>query len=304
MRIVLFLFITLAAAVNSSAWAACEKNCGDKCTRKSFFGQYRDPACYTACEIEKQTCERTGIDVKFPDIPGEIEKVSRSACGLPHQVTLQYNSSVCGFAPSSASDITKIDAAKQLLIKYGLVKNEEFGEVQIFFCDKVHGGGIVPDRDLVYINSMYRQADVKSLAVLLAHEMTHVRQYRREGTDNFKCNYTRQVGDCLVSNITRGIGNLLRDGFCQTGGQNAYEKEAYDYQALADKELALQPVPVAEKARSLFCQAGKNYHCRFEAYAINLPCQCPKNLTWGDRPYGPGNLSGRTVEDPEGQLGE
>ena len=41
---VLFLFV-----VSTNSLWACERSCGDKCTR--FYG--RDPACYSVCELEK-----------------------------------------------------------------------------------------------------------------------------------------------------------------------------------------------------------------------------------------------------------
>jgi hypothetical protein len=52
---------------------------------------------------------------------------------------------------------------------------------------------MAPDRDFTYMSdALFNQAPHLQTAIALAHEMQHVRQYRRLGTDNFKCQYSRQ----------------------------------------------------------------------------------------------------------------
>jgi hypothetical protein len=309
-----FFLILLSWA---SAWSqnACTVNCGDKCTRNVLGVQYRDPLCYNACLGEQAACGITGGQT-LPDLVEIPRNLIRTACGLPHGVTLHYISSVCTFAPLSPADTAKIDAAKNELIAYGIVRQEEFQDVVISFCDNIHASGVVPDRDRVYLHTSGKSVSTKYLATLLGHEMMHVRQYRTDGTDNFKCTYTRQVGDCLISNATRGISNLLRDNFCQTRDQNAYERQAYDFQDQVQKILS-GPDPrgvyatqsmdstagskprKTEAGSQMFCQLPrKRGHCQVVALAEGESCECQRILPPGTTGLTRGG--GRATRTPTG----
>jgi hypothetical protein len=51
---------------------------------------------------------------------------------------------------------------------------------------------MAPDRDFICMSdALFNQAAHLQSAITLAQEMQHVRQYRRLGTDNFKCQYRR-----------------------------------------------------------------------------------------------------------------
>lgn len=316
------LLIAIAAWGPALAQNACTVNCGDKCTRKDpIFGtQYRDPLCYNACLGEKALCPITG-GATLPD-PGSIaENLLLNACGLPHAVTLHYISSVCSFAALDPVERQKIELAKQELIAAGLVRAEEFNDVSISFCNQIHGNGVVPDRDRVFLHSSTKTASPRYLAGLLAHEMEHVRQYRHTGTDKFKCDYTGQVGSCFVNNAARGVANLQRDGYCQTASQNLFERAAYAAGDAAHARLATAPpLPTAVKSDTdrphaagqksmdstggpgiaMFCRVsiGKNY-CKAIAASEGESCQCNRKLPPGT----PGltRAGGRTMlEVPEG----
>jgi hypothetical protein len=205
--------------------------------------------------------------------------------------------------------------AKRELITYGIVQAEEFNDVSIHFCNNIHGAGVVPDRDRMFLHTNFRDTSTKHLAALLAHEMQHVRQYRLEGTDHFKCEYSRQVGDCLISNFERGFPNLMRDGYCQTRQQNKYERQAYEIQDAAGLRLT-QPSPQATRGDSdgtkprastsgpgveMYCQLrgkAKDY-CKTIAVNEGDRCICSRTLPPGSA--GLTRYDGKTtLEEPDG----
>ena len=316
------LLIAIAAWGPALAQNACTVNCGDKCTRKDpLFGtQYRDPLCYNACLGEKALCPYTG-GATLPDPGKVVENLLLNACGLPHAVTLHYISSVCSFAALDPLESQKIELAKQELIAAGLVRAEEFNDVSVSFCSEIHGNGVVPDRDRVFLHSSTKTASPRYLAGLLAHEMEHVRQYRRTGTDKFKCDYTGQVGSCLVNNAARGVANLQRDGYCQTASQNSFERAAYAAGDAAHARLAsAPPLPATVESHTdrphaagkksmdstggpgitMYCRVriGKNY-CKAIAASEGESCQCNRKLPPGTT--GLTRAGGRTMlEVPEG----
>jgi hypothetical protein len=107
-----------------------------------------------------------------------------------------------------------INEAKGVLIRTGLFAPNEFDGVQIRWCS-LSGStkGVAADAGVICLSDgMLNSADHFGTAVVLAHEMTHIRQYRRMGTDNFKCAYSQQ--------------------YLQYGSSygNSLEKEAYDFQ--------------------------------------------------------------------------
>jgi hypothetical protein len=73
---------------------------------------------------------------------------------------------------------------------------------------------MAPDRGRIYLDTSRKGDALEDIAVLLAHEMAHIIQYRRMGTDNFKCEYSRKYVEC---------------GGCQDNG-HALEREAYAFE--------------------------------------------------------------------------
>jgi hypothetical protein len=73
---------------------------------------------------------------------------------------------------------------------------------------------MTPDRDFICISDrLLNQNDLLTTAITLVHEMIHVGQYRQRGTDNFKCEYSKQYVRC----------NYQDD-------RNSLEHEAYEFQ--------------------------------------------------------------------------
>ena len=177
-------------------------------------------------------CERTGADIRAPDLGELSERLLRTGCAFPFQVTLHSITSVCGFSAMNQWDVLKIGSARYALTRYRLASDEDFNGVAIYFCKNTSRKCVVPDRDTIFLHSSLKDVDEKTLGKYLAHEIMHVRQYRREGTDKFKCDYTRSMGSCLASNLNRGVANLVRDGYCQNSATNSYEREAMQFREL------------------------------------------------------------------------
>jgi len=182
-----------------------------------------DVQCNIKCEaFKKASCVIGRPLPTVPLTPREIvATVGSTTCTVPFQVFTQAISTQCGFSavPTSA-EVQQIDEAKQFLIRQGYFAANEFNGVPIYWCALTNAGGVVPDRDLVYLNTSAKGSGVKRLASLLAHEMTHVRQYRINGTDKFKCDYVRQYSECSLANVGRGVD-------CQDRNHNSMEHEAY-----------------------------------------------------------------------------
>jgi hypothetical protein len=84
--------------------------------------------------------------------------------------------------------------------------------------------GIAPDRNQIYINQSLRDASDFEIAVILAHEMKHIDQYRgAASTDAFKCDYTRKFIDC---------------GLCQDD-KHPLERAAYEFEERARAILSI-----------------------------------------------------------------
>ncbi|CAN5210342.1 hypothetical protein BH10PSE6_BH10PSE6_11470 [soil metagenome] len=121
-----------------------------------------------------------------------------------------------------AQDAQMIDQAREMLINAHIVGRAAFEGVDIGWCDLTNSSGMVPDRDRVLLHPGLK-GDTVGLAVVLAHEMKHVEQYRRWGSDDFKCRY--------VDQLIKGNGH---------GRSNGVEAEAYEF---GDRALQILQAP-------------------------------------------------------------
>lgn len=244
--LVLALALLIPLSLNAED---CNTSCGDQCRVKieppricSPWGgcvqigggaEFIEPQCNAKCEAFKKASCILGTPLPtVPLTPREtVQTVGGAVCTLPQQVTLQFISSRCNFISKNqaASDDALVGEAKALLLNAGVLAKSDFAGVNVSFCEVVAGGGgVAPDRDLVFLHTEWRkkaresQAKMIEFASLLAHEMTHVKQYRDWGTDKFKCDYARQMAEC---------------GLCQDE-RNSIERSAYEFQRSAQLKLA------------------------------------------------------------------
>jgi len=200
----------------------CEKDCKRAC-RVIFSGvNFTEPTCKWQCEAEKEICRKSGLQVHkvLPPSPKEwAEKVGTQACTIGFETITKAVMVTACFANPAGSQ-KKIEAAKTLLIEKGLIPASEFNNVRIAFC-RIAAEGITPNRNTIYLNEPYMERSDIDVAILLAHEMKHVMQYRAMKTDNFKCQYSKSFVTC---------------GGCQDD-RHPLEREAYDFEERAHRRL-------------------------------------------------------------------
>ena len=149
---------------------------------------------------------------------GVTETVKRPftvACTIPYQTLTSAVIAKCSNWGGRLDDQHIIQQAKQRLINAGIFSAHEFNGVQIRWCPLYGAHGMAPDRGRIYLDTSAKNDDPNALSALLAHEMKHVQQYRRMGTDNFKCDYSKKYTAC---------------GGCQDRG-HPLEREAYDFES-------------------------------------------------------------------------
>ncbi len=144
------------------------------------------------------------------------------ACTIPYQTITNVVISQCSNWDGRLDDQHLIEQAKNILVSNGIFPQSEFNGIQIRWCPLSGAHGMAPDRGRIYLDASQKEAVSEDIAVLLAHEMVHVIQYRRMGTDNFKCEYSRKYAEC---------------GGCQDS-RHSLEAEAYSFQHDVAKRLS------------------------------------------------------------------
>ena len=225
------LAISLVFFLHGSALADnCNVDCNKKCCQTVRITPWDknticEPACKSSCEATKFACMR--IDSRIPAIStpntiAAVTKLLQTSCASAFQA---INTAVTIHqGPYSAGSDAALYYARDLLIRAGFFTASDFANVRIRWGNLV-GDGQTPDRILIFINQRYlvqSPTALYSIAVTIGHEMTHVMQYRRIGTDTFKCQYSRTFLDC---------------GACQDN-RHPLEREAYDWNRANNDRVA------------------------------------------------------------------
>lgn len=151
-----------------------------------------------------------------------VRRQFTAACTVPYQTITNAVIAHCSNWDGRLDDQHLIENAKEILIANRVFHPNDFNGIQIRWCPLTGAHGMAPDRGRIYLDTPGKQDSPEDLAVLLAHEMAHIIQYRRMGSDNFKCEYSRNYVDC---------------GFCQNES-HALEREAYQFQENVSNRLA------------------------------------------------------------------
>ncbi|WP_156952200.1 hypothetical protein [Bradyrhizobium sp. WSM1743] len=222
LRLVLVILITLFGSHLS--FAACDEDCNKSCCHTIRITPWDkndvcEPQCKATCEASKAICKPTGVELPhLPSVVTELEK--KCAAGFTAIVGTVIAAYTGQQAPSPAGTARRFDRAKKALIDIGLYRADEFNGVEFKFCRLTgNSSGFAYDRDKVCISDHLSDGthDLE-LASVLAHEMFHIRQYRARGTDNFKCEYSKQ---------------LSRNSFKQDRGMDI-ERDAYEFEDRSD----------------------------------------------------------------------
>jgi hypothetical protein len=118
--------------------------------------------------------------------------------------------------------------AQKKLIDLGYFTENDFEGVEYMWCqwlstDNLWNGakGMVTSPDTIIFDRDYRHSTDVELAPLLAHEMTHVQQYRDKGEFMFRCQYMEQAWHYRDLTWIQ-IPKLVQD--CR----NSFERSAYE----------------------------------------------------------------------------
>jgi len=168
-----------------------------------------------------------------------VKKRFLDACNIPYQAITNAVITRCSNWDERLSNQNLIDEAIDLLVKNGYFLREEFHGIQIRWCALVGAEGMAPDRGRIYLDVRHKDVGKLRLSSLLAHEMIHVRQYRRMGSDKFKCEYSRKLIQC---------------GNCQNNN-HSMEKEAYEFENMVFNDI--EEFPDESKAQNRETLSGK-----------------------------------------------
>ena len=195
-----------------------------------FLGNFVEPHCSLKCEIAKRLAR---IVFPVPTVPltpvEQIKEALTTSCAAAFQLITASVINTCTNYDNRLDGQEAISAAADALIFNGFFLPDEFEGVQIRFCPLPEDtSGMAADRGRVYLDTKYMiGAPLETLSGLLAHEMTHISQYRKLGSDNFKCDYSRQFVDC---------------NGCQDRN-HPLEREAYEFEDLVSRTFRQPPTP-------------------------------------------------------------
>lgn len=272
------LLLALAALIAGTPAPAedCNTNCHDQCRVKTDFPpiEFIEPTCHAKCEVAKKAA--CALNTSIPNIPvtprEQVESGAIAACVGPYQALTGAVIATCSNWDGRLNDQHLIESAKQVLIGAGVNAPQDFNGIEIRWCPLNAGThGMAPDRGRIYLDDDLKSMAPRVRALTLAHEMMHVSQYRHDGTDRFKCNYSRAYLEC---------------GGCQDR-RNYYERVAYDHEgfvaprvdaylaSLSSVQWPYPPPPVV----AAFCVTPRGACQMAVAIPRGSSCYCPSY--WG-----------------------
>src|SRR5574343_43554 len=125
----------------------------------------------------------------------------KGACKDAARIFSEYDYLVIGGCANLAGRMDereKIERAKNLLINFNFFTPDDLINVEINWCNlnnyrlgghQIDSSGIVPKINQIYLNETEKNSTDRELAILIAHEMVHVQQYRNWDTEGFRCRY-------------------------------------------------------------------------------------------------------------------
>ena len=135
-------------------------------------------------------------------------------CVDAFEVVAAFSTLRCGPQRIVSGDAARLRTVGKRLLDIGQVSAEELSRLTIEFCPLGSGTGIVPADGQIYLDDGLRLASDDGIAEVLAHEITHTRQFSKMGAREFKCTYVQAMAQC---------------GGCQDR-RHALEREAYAVQ--------------------------------------------------------------------------
>lgn len=151
-----------------------------------------------------------------------------AACTVPFEVITKFVNAACSNWDHRLENQDIIQEAVELLVQNNIIPAYEFEGIQIRWCPlpyipnlNINTEGITPDSGRIYLDTGNRNNSLINQAALIAHEMTHIRQFRNLGTTEFKCAYSSALIEC---------------GGCQDE-DHPFEREAIDFAETVEQQL-------------------------------------------------------------------
>ena len=209
-------------APSLSGATTCNEDCHGRCRQciKYDLGFIKDekcviePQCHLRCEAEKKIA--CAINTPVPQIPSLPSnpldpRQWQQSCKAPFEAFTHSTIAHCANWAGRADDMDLVVKAKRTLELIGIASPGELSNVDIRWCP-LNGSGMVPEAGRILLNPNLK-SDAFNLHATLAHELHHIRQHRRWGSDDFKCRYSGE--------LIAGKGQ---------GRANSVERDAYEYE--------------------------------------------------------------------------
>jgi hypothetical protein len=191
--------VCAALGLTSLAMAqGCDANCNSRCTPEAFGVRLPpEPSCVAECEVQKRAaCERVTLP-PLPPHPVEIHNaVNLHACGEPFRVLTRGVIAQCSNWDGRIDNQVLIDNAANKLMMVNAMQPNELAGIQVRWCPLSNAVGITPEASRIYLDTSL-VGNPQATAAVLAHELTHIRQYRRQtSSDEFACRYSEAYVAC------------------------------------------------------------------------------------------------------------
>ena len=174
-----------------------------------------------------------------------VRDLTAAVCGRPFESIVAAPIVQCSNWDGRLDDQDIIKDAMGDLVQAKLNSAGDFSNIQIRWCPSINGGGLTPSSNKIYLDPSYKNKGRVVVGALLAHEMTHIKQFRDMGEDQFKCAYSIAYTNC---------------GGCQDRN-HPLEAQAYAVQDLATATLRqYTKVPNGQVCQSdAECRSGSCY---------------------------------------------
>ncbi|HEX8590731.1 hypothetical protein [Pseudomonas sp.] len=206
----LAVFLVGAPSYSIAGEVGCDTYCDDACP--SVFG-IPEPSCYGSCLSLKAAAQASGCIIQAPFPDQDPRQILFQTCAVPFVQVVAAVIAEC----SNEKGLENHELIQQAVIDLSrahALDPSTFNGVEIRWCNLRNGTlGITPDKGRIYLDVSLTGNRLLT-AANLAHEAIHLGQYRKIGSEGFKCEYSRDMAGC---------------GGCQDRG-NALEKEAYEFQ--------------------------------------------------------------------------
>lgn len=198
---------SLLVLITISAYGQdCDGQCNRSCRVRLPFGNMVDPACKQSCVTACRANVPVPAVIAPPTPPtspsqarDDLDRILSGELGACYQVFDSVTKPViasCANERGREQDGALIEKAKRLLVDKNLLAESDFSGVDIRWCSLRSAEGMSPDENKIFLDVHRKTEDPVDAAVLIAHEMTHIGQYRRLGAARFKCDYSRMYLAC------------------------------------------------------------------------------------------------------------